>query len=170
MNGKTLITDPQNLFLSQPEVKCLSPLFERLRNAKRYEIHLEMNPVPQKRARSSKLTGTFYNPQAQLKLAVKAYLLSQFDAPFIEKACWVNAFFWFQPPESWSQKKKERALGLREPKIYHDCKPDKDNLEKFINDCLDKTVIKNDAKIYGGILLKDYRERPGIDLYIYVTE
>lgn len=148
----------------------MSPLFAKLGESKRYEIHLDIDPIPQKRARTSGYSNRFYNPQSKLKYAVRFLLLEQFPEPVIETACWVNAFFWFTPPESWSEKKKRRALGLEEPKIYHDCKPDRDNLDKFINDCLDDTIVKNDAKIYGGVLMKDYRERPGIDLYIYPTE
>lgn len=138
----------------------------------KYSIHIE--PVAQQRARIKRRCkwdsgSPLYNPQAGLKSGVKNILMAQHQGDPIEGPVFVIALFYFTPPESWSKKKKQRALGLLEPKIYHDCKPDKDNLEKFINDCLDGVVIKNDAQIYGGIQLKEYRETPGIDLYIYVS-
>lgn len=133
------------------------------------EYHLDIEPIQQERARRAgpHSKHKMYNPQAQLKKTVKFLFSGYEDEPLIEGPVYVKAYFWFKPPESWSQKKKSRALGLASPKIYHSSKPDKDNLEKFLNDVLDGTILKNDCQIYGGEQLKDYREEPGIDVYIY---
>ena len=133
------------------------------------EFHLDIEPIAQQRARrAGKNSFTkMYNPQAQLKKTVKFLLSGHEEETPIEGPVYIEVYFWFIPPESWSQKKKNRALGLVSPKIYHTSKPDKDNLEKFINDCLDGTILKNDAQIYGGKQFKDYRKEPGIDVYIY---
>jgi len=108
-----------------------------------------------------------YNPQAQIKRGVKNILMTQHQGEPLECAVFVIAVFYFAAPESWSEKKKRRAYGLEEPRILHAVKPDKDNCEKFINDCLDGVVIKNDAQIYGGLALKEYREEPGIEIIVY---
>lgn len=133
------------------------------------EFHLDIEPIQQERARRSGKFGKhmMYNPQAQLKKTVKFLFSGHEDQTLIEGPVYIKANFWFAPPQSWSEKKKRRALGLEGPKIYHTSKPDKDNLEKFLNDVLDGTILKNDAQIYGGEQLKDYRKEPGIDVYIY---
>ena len=131
----------------------------------RLHIHLDIDPIPQQRPRLGR--NGVYNPQADLKQAVKHLITSQYAGPILEGPCCINYHFWFIPPDSWSVKKKRRALGLDEPKIYHHVKPDKDNLEKFINDCLDGTVIKNDAQIYSGYSHKDYSDTASIDIIIY---
>lgn len=153
--------------------KLLQSIFGPLEHCKILTYSIPIEPVAQQRARIKRRCkwdsgSPLYNPQAGLKRGVKNILMAQHKGDPIEGPVFVLAFFYFTPTESWSKKKKQRALGILEPKIYHDCKPDKDNLEKFINDCLDGVVIKNDAQIYGGIQLKEYREIPGIELYLYV--
>lgn len=153
--------------------KLLQSIFGHLEHCKIKKYSIPIEPVAQERARIKRRCkwddgSPMYNPQAQIKRGVKNILMSQHEGEPIEGPVFVIAVFYFTPPESWSKKKKQRALGLLEPKIYHSFKPDKDNLEKFINDCLDGVVIKNDAQIYGGLQLKEYHDTPKIDLFIYV--
>jgi Holliday junction resolvase RusA-like endonuclease len=137
------------------------------------EYHCDLSPIAQKRAQRSGNRNSKYamfNPQAQLKRGVQHILASQHEGDLLDCPLFAFAFFWFKAPDSWSEKKKQRAYGLKEPKIYHDTKPDRDNLEKFLNDCCEGSILKNDSRIYGGFIYKDYRQDEGFDLYLHTPK
>lgn len=169
---KMLTDPPQKESSMQQVVSLLSIILEQPTGAhvRKYKIPIE--PVAQERPRIKRRSkwddgSPMYNPQAQIKRGVKNILMTQHEGEPLECPVFVVAIFYFSPPESWPKSRKLRALGLREPRILHAVKPDKDNCEKFINDCLDGVVIKNDAQIYGGLALKEYREEPGIEIVVY---
>ena len=150
--------------------KYLSKMLEGVIGLATREYHCQIHPIAQKRARRSGNPNSkfaMYNPQAQLKRAVMQMLASQHEGELLDGPLFAIAFFWFNCPDSWSEKKKRRAYGYEEPKIYHDMKPDRDNLEKFLNDCAEGSILKNDARIYGAFIYKDFREHEGFDLYLH---
>lgn len=85
----------------------------------------------------------------------------------------------FAPPKSWSKKKTKAAIA---GEIYHDKKPDVDNLSKIIMDALPDKLTSNknkdnpaglDAGLYHDdkqivllVVRKDYSETPGVDVVL----
>jgi len=65
----------------------------------------------------------------------------------------------FEPPKSWSKKKRADAIsGL----IKKTTKPDKSNIEKSVEDALNGIVYVDDAQITDSICRKRYGEESGI--------
>ena len=70
----------------------------------------------------------------------------------------LDIIFFMPIPKSLSSiKKRQRENGL----IAHICKPDLDNLEKFVLDCLNGLVFKDDAQICEMRAKKIYSSKPG---------
>lgn len=84
----------------------------------------------------------------------------------------------FAPPNSWSKKKKQQAISGM---IYHDKKPDVDNLSKIIMDALPDKMAKpkkgetcdidaglyhDDKQIVLLVVRKDYSDTPGVDVVL----
>lgn len=74
---------------------------------------------------------------------------------FQDEPIFAIAIYFFPWPKSWSKKKRE-AHGSA---MYS--KPDGDNLDKMLFDCVQKSgVIDNDARISGKFTVKRYDEKP----------
>ncbi|MGC0155659.1 RusA family crossover junction endodeoxyribonuclease [Chromobacterium vaccinii] len=70
-------------------------------------------------------------------------------------------------PASWSKRRRALALaGLVLPTV----KPDVDNIEKAINDALNKVVWKDDAQVCDVVKRKRYSEQPGVMVKIKPIE
>ena len=116
------------------------------------------NPIAKKSTKvyKNKYTGQIHgiNEQKEEKVGY-AYLIKESNPPFFEKeALKVNVTFVMPIPKSFS--KKKRALAL-ERKVWPTKRPDNDNMMKFLMDCFNgilfkddsQAVIQNSAKVYG---------------------
>lgn len=69
----------------------------------------------------------------------------------------------FEIPESWSRRKKERALvGVMRPTIT----PDYDNLAKACADALTGIVLRDDKFIVNAHIQKFYSDRPRVEMEV----
>jgi Holliday junction resolvase RusA-like endonuclease len=78
--------------------------------------------------------------------------------PEAEQVAALNWVAFFEPPKSWSKKRREAAYGTP-----HRAKPDRDNLDKM---CLD-ILWKNDSAIYKGTIEKLWSKEARIEIHIY---
>lgn len=125
-------------------------------------ITLELfgDPVPQKRprfARTSKGVHT-YDEQLRLKEGYKWQLRSQFREEALLLPLALDLVFFMPIPKSSSSlKKRQMANGV----IGHQKKPDLDNLIKFVLDCLNGLLFRDDAQIGEIRAKKIYSQKPG---------
>jgi Holliday junction resolvase RusA-like endonuclease len=135
----------------------IEPIFIRLAGA----------PIPKGRPRFSRNGQHVYKDartadyEEALGWAAKIAMGSQ--APFsgaVEVV--INAFF--EPPKSWSAKK--RALAVN-GEIEHTSKPDYDNVSKEVTDAMNKIVYKDDSQIVKATVVKMYAEEPRVEIEVY---
>lgn len=77
----------------------------------------------------------------------------------------INCDLIFYMPIPKSTSKKKRALMIS-GEIRPTGTPDRINMAKLFEDCLQEIVIKNDSKIVGGKVEKYYGEQPRIEFFI----
>ncbi len=122
-------------------------------------IELHGEPVPLKRPRFSN-RGKFvhvYDSQEKIKQGYKWQIRSQYnEEPIGGPVCIVISFF-MPIPKSTSGTRKRQMLNGR---IYHIKKPDIDNLQKFVFDCLNDLVLKDDSQIVEVKAKKIYSTKP----------
>jgi Holliday junction resolvase RusA-like endonuclease len=70
----------------------------------------------------------------------------------------------FMPIPKAISKKKKLAMQIRE--IWHTKRPDLDNLEKFVSDCLNSLAWKDDSQIVTSITHKIYDDNPRTEIMI----
>lgn len=94
-----------------------------------------------------------FNPLWREREYFQAKIKEQYHGPLIESAVEVEYDFYFEPPTSTSKKKK---LEMLEGFIRPAKRPDSDNLAKFLSDCLQGIVFKDDGQIVYGHISKYY--------------
>ena len=127
-------------------------------------IHLIVpdTPLPAQSVRLGKWGA--YNPRSQQKKSVQKLLSTQYLGEPMKGEFIVDMVFYFEPPKSVSEKKRKLML---ENVIKHTVKPDRDNLSKFLNDCLQDVVIANDSMIWDGKLTKLWGVPARTEISIY---
>lgn len=125
-------------------------------------ITLELfgDPVAQKRPRFARQGSHVhtYDPQAKLKEGYKWQMRSQFREEPLLTPVGLDLVFFMPIPKSLSGiKKRQMANGI----IAHQKKPDLDNLIKFVLDCLNGLLFKDDAQIGELRAKKIYSSNPG---------
>lgn len=130
-------------------------------------ITLELfgNPVPQKRPRFCRRGSSVvtYDEQSNLKEGHRWQIRSQFREEALSMPIAVDLIFFMPIPKSTSGiKKRQMENGV----IAHQKKPDLDNLTKFILDCLNDLVFKDDAQISEIRAKKIYSSKPGTTVRI----
>lgn len=124
-----------------------------------FEIEIKGNPIAKKRPRFARI-GKFvrtYDPQETEEGRFLFEVQKQWSRPPIEVPIKVRCSFEMPIPKGTSGK-KTKAMILEE--IKHIKKPDISNLIKFVEDCLNGVVWKDDSQIVylaGG---KFYSEEP----------
>ena len=117
------------------------------------------DPIPQARPRFAR-RGAFvncYDPQGKIKEGCKWQLKSQFKEDPWEMPIALDLIFFMPIPKSASAlKKRQMANGL----IGHIKKPDLDNLQKYILDCLNGLAFKDDSQICEIRAKKRYATNP----------
>lgn len=117
-------------------------------------------PYAQKRARSGyvKALGravTYDDPaNRSFSEAVRAIAMPLFDAP-LEGPVRTDIVAVFEPPPSWSKKRRAEALASG----YHTQKPDRDNVEKACLDALKRIAWRDDCQVATGSCTKLWGER-----------
>lgn len=108
--------------------------------------------------------GTAEGWKSQIAKAVQDYLPDQpHEAPMI-----VSMSFYFKRPKSHYTSKGSLTKSAREFKQFHTCKPDFDNLEKAVSDCLTELGFwKDDTQVVKWTGMKIWtNDRPGLHLII----
>ena len=128
-------------------------------------LDLYGNPIPQARARhvsAGKFTRT-YDPLSKEKELCRWQLKSQYRNEAITAPVAVFVTFFMPIPKSASGIKKRQML---HGKIRHIKKPDVDNLQKFVLDCMNKLVIEDDSQVVEITARKIYSDKPGTSIRV----
>lgn len=107
-------------------------------------------------------TGRFvqtYMPTSYTKH--KAYIQEQMPKLLTDKNLKVSLYFYFEPPKSWSKKRKLIAIGT-----YKRTKPDVDNLIKTVLDAANNHVWQDDNQVVHIDSYKMYAEESKIVMVI----
>lgn len=131
-------------------------------------------PIAKARARIVK-RGNFsmaYDPQEKEKSKFRSDLIEQIrligkdatqetHAEIVKLACGeafnIHIESYMPIPKSLSMKKKRALAG---DCVYHNKKPDLDNLAKFIFDCANGVLFPDDSMIVKGSFVKKYSDNP----------
>lgn len=122
-------------------------------------IELYGNPIPQKRPKFARRGQHVhvYSDQDKLKQGYHWQLASQYKEEPMAMPLAVDVVFFMPIPKSTSAlKKRQMTNGV----IGHSKKPDLDNLIKFLFDCLNQKVFKDDAQIADLRAKKIYSSTP----------
>ena len=105
------------------------------------------DPIPQKRHRMGR--GFSYDPSSKDKKITRIQLKSQQKKKFIHTGS-VNMFitFFMKRPKSDYRSGKFSKYLKKDSPIYHTKKPDIDNLLKYIMDCCNGIIYKDDSQIH----------------------
>lgn len=91
----------------------------------------------------------------------KAYIQEQMPKLLTDKNLKVSLYFYFEPPKSWSKKRKLIAIGT-----YKRTKPDVDNLIKTVLDAANNHVWQDDNQVVHIDSYKMYAEESKIVMVI----
>jgi Holliday junction resolvase RusA-like endonuclease len=136
------------------------------------KIVIPGKPIAKKRPRFARI-GKFvrtYNEQeteeSRFLWEVKQHMNGEkpLDGPLAVQF----VFFLPRPKGHYGTGKNAGKLKPSAPK-YHIKKPDCDNLEKFVADCLNGLVWKDDSQIIKSITEKHYSEQPRTEIIIEVV-
>ena len=132
---------------------------------KEYGFSIFGNPVSWNRPARGR-HGKRYDSQKNLKDMIRLYIQANFTTPIVppkDTAIQAEITFCFQPPASWSKKKREGVLGT-----LKFTKPDLDNLEKFLYDTVEKIYFYNDSQVAEHTTRKVYSNTTRTDVKIIV--
>ena len=117
-------------------------------------------PIASARPRFNFKTKTAYEDpqQGKLKEGAKWQLKSQYREEPLGCPVYVDLTFYLPIPKSTSKPKQRQMLnGI----MQHISKPDIDNLQKFVLDCLNGIVIEDDRRVVEIRARKVYSSKPG---------
>lgn len=125
-------------------------------------IHIDLygEPIPQARHRIAR-RGNFvhsYDPQAKLKEGYKWQIKSQYREKPLTIPVYLDITFFMPIPKSTSKRLRRQML---DGVCYHMKRPDLDNLQKFVLDCLQDLVLEDDSQVVEIRTKKIYSEKPG---------
>jgi Holliday junction resolvase RusA-like endonuclease len=127
------------------------------------------DPVPKKRARTFNNHGRIvtWDSQDKLKEGYKWQIRSQYREEPIGAPVILDVVFMMPIPKSTSKVKQRAMLNGT---YHHMCRPDLDNLEKFLMDVLNNVVLKDDAQVVEIHAKKVYSSKPGTYVRIIPIE
>ena len=130
------------------------------------EIEIKFNetykaPIgsPRPRFRNAGRFVQTYMPTSYTKH--KAYIQEQMPKLLTDKNLKVSLYFYFEPPKSWSKKRKLIAIGT-----YKRTKPDVDNLIKTVLDAAKNHVWQDDNQVVHIDSYKMYAEESKIVMVV----
>ncbi len=117
-------------------------------------------PIPAARPRFNSRTKHAYEvpEQARMKEGYRWQLKSQYREPPLGCALSIDITFYMPIPKATS---RPRTRDMLNGKLHHICKPDIDNLQKFVLDCLNGLVIEDDRCVIEIRARKLYSTKPG---------
>lgn len=126
------------------------------------EIEIKFNethkaPMASPRPRFSKRGNYVQTYMPATYTAHKAFIQKQMPKAMLENDLIVTIEFLFNPPQSWSNKKRLAMIGQ-----YKRTKPDIDNLIKTVLDAANKHLWKDDNQIVEVRSFKKYADEPKI--------
>jgi len=109
-----------------------------------------------------------YNPQDKLSVKTRGIFEEQLPIDFqvLQGPLFVQLWYGLKRPKShYGTGKNDGIVKPSAPK-YPDKKPDIDNFEKFIFDCLSGVIIRDDSQIVSCRHDKRYSENPRVEIQI----
>ena len=117
-----------------------------------------------RKTRSGKHYSQVYNCQETEEGKFIVFVKNQLkDHQLIEGAVNLFTIFHMPIPKSTSKKLSQR---MRDGEIKHVKKPDNDNLLKFVKDCMNGIVWKDDSQVFDSHAIKQYSDNPRTEIYI----
>lgn len=140
------------------------------------KIIIPIEPKPQSRPRFSKW-GAYEDPKMmKWRKEVTNYIIQNYDGDYFDGAISVDVAFYMKAPQSISKEPSKRAKMQTLKKyqnfvrelIWHDKKPDLDNLVKAVFDSISKSEIvwKDDNLVCDLHAKKLYSSNPRIEMEI----
>ena len=130
------------------------------------DFEVPIRPVGKGRPRFTK-NGHPYTPvatqNAEKTIAIYAKRAMRGRAPAESVSLALDVEFVFEPPKSWSQKKRTEAIEYRQPR---QAKPDCDNLEKLCADAMNGIVYADDCQLVETHACKYYGEKNAIRINV----
>lgn len=129
---------------------------------------VEGKPVGKARPRFTR-RGFAYTPEKNVRYeaAVRAACIEAMKAQGVHKRVGVplaiKCEFFFEPPKSWSKKRRTEAADL----APYDQKPDGDNLLKIVKDALNGVAYDDDKRICSETATKLYSVASLADITLY---
>lgn len=124
------------------------------------ELRIPGKPVGKKRprfARGGKFTTT-YNDQRTDEGKFILFLRESYSGAVEYGPLRIDCEFVFDRPKSHYGTGRNAGKIKQSSPQYHVIKPDKDNLEKFVFDCMEGVVFHNDSQVYAGETVKRYAD------------
>ncbi len=133
-------------------------------------IFLAATPIAKKRPRFSRIGKhvVAYSDQKEEERKFVAYIKRQIgDTELLTGPLRINLLFGMPRPKSHFG--TGRNAGKLKPSApeYHTKKPDIDNLEKFVLDCLNGVVFKDDSQVVETKAIKFYDDVGSTEVQIY---
>ena len=122
-------------------------------------------PLGKGRPRFHRASGRAYTPEKTRNFETNLRLAAQdvmADRPPLEGPLTVCVHAHFPVPQSWSAKKRSRAL---EGAISPTTKPDWENIAKMC-DAFNQVVWKDDSQVVHGTIIKMYSDRPRLSVFV----
>jgi len=130
------------------------------------------NPIAKTRPRFSR-RGKFvitYNDQETEEGRFLWEVKQQIKCPLLEGPIKIACIFYMPRPKShYGTGKNAKILKPNAP-VFHTKKKDLDNLEKFVYDCLNHVVWKDDSQIVESMAQKIYSNNPRTEIKIWTIE
>lgn len=145
------------------EFKCVTTCFSM---SSYFYFEIPGDPVPKKAAgtRANYARGNpRFNRQKKEMDDVRRILKAQYPHVPLDGPLLVNFVFRFHIPKFWTKKQKQLA---HDGRIHHIRKPDVSNLIKFYEDCMSKTVFRDDCLIVRGNAIKIWHEKPMTQIWV----
>jgi len=120
-----------------------------------YTITIVGVPTPWKAPKLGKYGA--YAPHHNAKEAIRLQVKGQWKDEPIDEAVYCDFTFYMPIPKSISTKERIKMVSGY---VFHEKRPDRTNLLKLYEDCLNGIVVKDDCKIVTGPVTKLYGETP----------
>ena len=126
-----------------------------------WKVEIPGNPIAKKRPRvvRNKHTGFVhgFNPQTDDEYTFATVIKTSDPVYYDSEALKIRVTFYLPIPKSFSKKKTKEAL---EGALYPTKRPDVDNYLKFVLDCCNSVLFRDDSQVVTLIGRKRYSEVP----------
>lgn len=129
------------------------------------KLIIPYNPIAKKRPRFARVGKGYkvYSLQVEQENAFKWEIKSQYRGKPLECAVAVSIIFYMYIPKSIT---KGKRLLMQQNVIHHTKKPDIDNLVKFVLDCMNGIIFKDDTQVVILTAKKWYGDNPRTEIVV----